>query len=117
MTAALCTAVGSSGKAALGCGRAVVTKGAWARVLSMCCLFHQEIWGAESGSKQYVHAVADFRLGEFFKSEWSIGSLQSRVSGGCPRSLLLRAAPYRMPLSSPHPTACCTASLIGTPFD
>lgn len=88
MTAALCTAAGRLGKAALGCGRAVVTKGAWARVLSMCCLFHQEIWGVESGSKQYVHAVADFRLGEFFKSEWSIGSLQSSVSGGCPAVLL-----------------------------
>lgn len=87
----------------------------------MCCLFHEEIWGAESGSKQYVHAVADFRLGEFFKSEWSIGSLQSSVSGGQPLQSLasfLSGRPlYRMPLSLPHPTACCTAYLIGTLFD
>lgn len=45
-------------------------------------LFSLRNVGVDSGSKQYAHAVADFLGGTFFKSEWSIGSLQSSVSGG-----------------------------------
>lgn len=60
--------------------------------------------GVASGSKQYSHAVADFIVGKFFKSERSMGSLQSSVSAGglteqsVPPSF--RAAPYKgMPCS------------------
>ena len=54
-------------------------------------LFSLRNVGEDSGSKQYAHAVADFLGGKFFKSEWSVGSLQSSVSGldqeACTRSL------------------------------